>query len=126
MDDNKKLFEAALLLKESCEKKRGFPFQECDCLFYKNGCLLIEHPKYWKITEPCKWTENDYNLAKALKGFGAVTIFRTLGDNIVWLDETGIYKSENTLPQKSFSSIKLDEVYSLEQIIKEYDAWSKT
>ena len=45
---------------------------------------------------------------------------------VVWLDETGIYKSENTLPQKSFSSIKLDEVYSLEQIIKEYDAWIKT
>lgn len=75
MADNEKLLEAARMIQEHCEHtEMGTPCPlafngVCDgtgncgvCERHANGFI----PSDWKIPKPCRWTEADALLAKAL------------------------------------------------------------
>ena len=84
-EENKKLIEAANLLKEHCEK--NFREKECDCPFNfgDDGICSIGDlcPNAWEVQKLCRWTPEDVALAKALQSFGITRISRNKDENIV-------------------------------------------
>lgn len=85
MADNKKLMEAAYMIKEHCNHtEKGGP-----CQFAHGGvCNGVEHCRLseeggiipgtdWDLQKPRRWTDADINLAKALRSFGVTKIKKT-------------------------------------------------
>lgn len=124
MADNEKLLEAARMIKEHCEAVKSHG--ECEfsttgmCLGAIN-CRMCGHanvPALWRIPKPCRWTENDMIMAKALiaAGFDRAarnesleTVFALKADDSVWTTPSGLFKSINA-----------SETVKLSDIIAEY------
>ena len=117
-EENKKLIDAANLLKEHCEK--NFREKECDCPFNfgDDGICIIGDlcPDAWEVPKLNRWTPEDVELAKALKVVGAKVIYKTLG-SVYWA--TDDVNDVGKLPNESFKSIKDCESFSIDEIIKE-------
>ena len=115
--ENKKLIEAANLLKEHCEK--NFREKECDCPFNFGDdiCSIGDLcPNAWEVPKINRWTQLDVVLAKSLKDEGAKAIYRS-GCCVYWRRED--INSCCTLPYGTFKSIKDGESLSIDEIIKE-------
>lgn len=129
MTDNKKLLEAAWTIKEHCEhtEEGGLcPFaQDGVCRTYSNcgfSALPIAH---WKIKKPCRWTKEDYELAKKMISIGFRSFYRmeygievAMGNDIIARPFDGAF--ENV-----FKSLQLDKAIFLNEIIKEYEESEK-
>lgn len=92
MSTAKELYDAAMLLKESCKKSFA---TGCSCIL-ENGekcpfyyvdnklglCCLSEdrEPVRWNVKKPRIFTDEEVALAKTLKSFGATTAKRTTHD----------------------------------------------
>ena len=117
-EENKKLIEAANLLKEHCEK--AIREKGCDCPFGfgDDGICSIGDlcPDAWEVPNLNRWTPEDVALAKALKVVGAKAIYKTLG-SVYWATDN--VNDVGKLPNESFKSIKDCESFSIEYIIKE-------
>lgn len=84
MADNEKLLEAARMIQEHCKhtEEGGLcPFaygEVCDgvdnCrISFCGGPVPGEE---WDIPKPCRWTDSDVNMAKALQTVGFVSVFK--------------------------------------------------
>lgn len=116
--DEKKLIEAAMLLKDFCaDEMHGKCFTE-KCLFL-NGerCRLSDHPTNWSIPKLRRWTDADIALAKALKAFGAHDVERVSNGGIRVIQ----YFHNCGAPTGSFRDLKMGEMVSLGEIIAEGD-----
>ena len=125
MKENKKLLEAAWMIKEYCEHIDIGG----ECLFSKvkvcNGdvnCGFVNRIyslpcNGWAVPKPCRWCKEDYELAKVLKAFGMQEI-KKIGDDVY----CGVYKNfMEYLPNFSFCGLEEEEVISLSEIIEEYE-----
>lgn len=97
----------------------------CDCPFaYGTACLLRDGlPKDFKLT--CRWTEDDYNLARILRRNGADTIKRS-GITVVWI-KGGLLKllGSGELPEGVFEALKNNDSIRLDDVIIEYEQYHK-
>lgn len=125
MKENKKLLEAAWMIKTHCEHTNvgdECPFSkvkvcngDVNCGFV-NG--IYSAPCYaWTISRPCRWCKEDYELAKALDAFGVQKIKR-IDDDVCWVGHKNFI---NYLPKFSFCGLEEEEVISLSEIIDEYE-----
>ena len=109
--------KAAEMLKEWCD---GLPCKCCP--FTRNGssmgCIFraSEVPINWKIPKPCRWTDTDVELAKALKKAGCIEVHRPKYNPIV-LWRTGDYQGD--LPIMAFQYLDPGESVTLDTIIQE-------
>lgn len=111
--------KAAEMLKEWCEGHlcKACPFGErMDVGEYKcyfaSGCV----PFGWNIPKPCRWTDTDVELAKALKKAGADKVLRIrISEYVVWesSDQRGC------VPKGSFEALSSGESVDLDTIIQE-------
>ena len=129
MVENEKLLEAARMIQEHCEQsKKG---SACP-LAYKGVCKGYIHcsvkghgdddtlPCDWILPKPCRWTENDVLMAKALIGLGyeKVEKMRCGGQPIARLTNDAAW----FLDEAVFQSINAGETVNLYDIITEYEA----
>lgn len=126
--DNKKLLEAANLIKENCKNLKlgsSCPFGKvmdiCDgdinCTL-ANSNLTI--PKDWNIPRVSRWPEKDIALAKALIEFGATKIYRVpLQDFVVYDSKNGYFSCNNRTPEDAFNSLNSDEIVYLKDVVAE-------
>ena len=125
MTYNKKLLEAALMIKEHCEHtEEGFlcPFSEDGVCRGDDNCGFNALPwAHWNIKKPCRWTKEDYELAKALSAFGVIKI-RKLDGAVSWLHHGRLGEK---LPDFAFSRMNEQEIIDLEEIIVEYEESEK-
>lgn len=112
--------EAARNLKKWCDSQCN-TCGECDCPFADGvGCALGDVvPKDFKV--PCRWTEDDYNLARILRRNGADTIKRT-GITVIWI-KGGLLKllGSGELPEGVFEALNNNDSIRLDDIITEYE-----
>ena len=115
-EENKKLIDAANILKEHCNKNYR-ETEKCDCPFAIGDyiCDIGDIcPKDWEVPKLCRWTPSDVALAKALKDAGVKVIYRSrctlYWDNI---------NSCGVLPYDTFKPIEDGESFSIDEIIKE-------
>lgn len=110
---------AAETLKEWCGGKpcNNCPFGikedegEYGCYFALGG-----FPARWKIPKPCRWTDTDVELAKALKKAGADKVL------LLHICEYVIWESSNQrgcVPKGSFEALSPGESVTLDTIIQE-------
>lgn len=128
MEERDKLLEAARMIYDNCVKHAvGKP-----CIFADGGtckgtenCSIgneIKLPYDWRITKPCRWTEKDYNLAKALVSFGVNQVCKLMYENyVVHGGKSGILSCLNGLPDGVFLNLEPDETIKLQDIIAEYE-----
>lgn len=108
--------KAAETLKEWC---KGRMCRDCkflirnfnDCTFRQNGT-----PEDWHIPKPRRWTNDDIQLAKALKNFGVNEI--TSGTLHRW----NTVNSCGFVPPGAFADLKPGETVPIEAIISEEPA----
>lgn len=122
-EENKKLIEAANLLKDYCRMNlkygKNFKCNGCDCPFAIGDYICAiggPSPNSWVVPKLTRWTPEDIALAKALKSVGAKVIYNTLG-SVYW--RTDYVHTFGKLPNGAFESIKDSESLSIEDIIKE-------
>lgn len=127
MADNEKLLEAARMIREHCkhtEMGAPCPFAfggVCDCAEscgISNGeCVPDED---WHIPKPCRWTENDALMAKALisVGYTSVCLLEHYS-SVLASDGSGL---DWRIPSGLFSGVKTGETINLSDIIAEYEA----
>ena len=117
-EENKKLIDAANLLKEHCEK--NFREKECDCPFnfVDDGICSIGDlcPDAWEVPKLNRWTPQDVALAKALKAVGAEVIYKSSG-KVSWRTHN-IYDC-GLLPDSAFKNMLASESIDIDDIIKE-------
>lgn len=108
-------FKAAEMLKEWC----GGLQCKC-CPFTRNGssmgCIFrASVPTNWKIPKPCRWTDDDIQLAKILKKLGVYKIsYSNIGGPWWNTDDTG-----GTVPIGAFADLKPGETVPIDAIINE-------
>lgn len=120
--DNKKLYEAAKMLKDFCGSHKSCK----ECYFYEDHidgsrCMIGENcPRYWDPIKPRRWTNEDIALAKALKAFGVVSVYKnSCVEIVIWESEVDNKRSSGDLPYGAFKSLKNAERVSIDDIIKE-------
>lgn len=116
-EENKKLIDAANILKEHCNKKfKGD--KKCDCVFAKGEkcTLLEEYPCDWHTPKVIRWTPEDVALAKALKEVGVTEIYGSTSHFMVWKDEN---MHVGYLPSLAFRNLDYMETVKIDDIIKE-------
>lgn len=111
--------KAAETLKEWCEGHlcKACPFgKRMDVGEYK--CYFASEcvPLRWNIPKPCRWTDTDVELAKALKKVGCIEVHRPKYNPIV-LWRTGDYQGD--LPILAFQYLDPGESVALDTIIQE-------
>lgn len=117
-EENKKLIEAANLLKEHCEK--NIREKECDCPFDfgDDGICSIGDlcPDAWEVPKIKRWTPEDVALANVLKAAGVTEICATSSGQRAWRsDDVG----HGYLPDSVFKNVFCGEVFRLDDILKE-------
>lgn len=125
MINNKKLLEAAWIIKDYCEHTDigdECPFSKVKVCNGDVNCGFVNsiYPlpcNGWNILKPCRWCKEDYELAKALSAFGVQKIEKIDGD-IYWVDRKNF---TNYLPKFSFCGLEEKETISLSEIIEEYE-----
>lgn len=130
MADNEKLLEAARMIQEHCKHtERGKPCalahgETCDGVNncgvgkqFPGGCIPCED---WNIPKPCRWTENDLIMAKALIVSGFDRVAKKEGQDVIFaLMENG---DAWIVPPMLFKSLNASETVNLSDIIAEYEA----
>ncbi len=103
-----KLIEAAETLKENCKNS------DCrECAFNEHQkCVLNNYPDYWALFKQSRWADEDIALAKALKAFGVVEIYRYYNFKY-WYKEDAC----GDLPKNCFKNLNDNEKISLDDII---------
>lgn len=112
MKMNKQVIEAVKTIKDYCSST-----QCADCLLSARvTCdLKMKDPCDWHIPKPRRWTDEDIALAKALKAFGATTIYRYSPDLSAWKADRNV----GALPYGAFTDLKAEERLSIDDIIAE-------
>lgn len=121
-EEQKKVVEAAVTIKEYCEKNMRENIN-CDCPFKTiYGCKLFssngyKFPKYLEIPTLTRWTPEDVALAKALKDKGVTEI--CVEDGVYCYDEKRnlVMRIYEILP--TFERVKKYKVIDIDTIIKE-------
>lgn len=128
MTDNEKLLvEAARMIQEHCKNVEcggKCPFAQGGVCCETSYCRIAPREfipgEDWNLPEPCRWTENDAVMAKALIAAGYVA---ARGDETV---QVVFVSQENgdiwPAPKSVFSGIKPGETVNLSDIITEYEA----
>ena len=122
----KQLMEAVKDLKSWCRQHRVL-VGECKCPFNDGGvCSISDVDMPCEIKVPCRWTEDDYNLAKLLKNKGAEFIervkYEVIKNPVKWLISNRCPIPNNgLLPNGFFESLGIEEKVSLDDVIKEYE-----
>lgn len=129
MTNAKELYDAAILIKESCKNARPknqrcilengevCPFNCCESGL--GLCSLSEdrEPICWNIKKPRLFTNEEVNLAKSLKSIGAVSAKRTSHD-ICFYDQN--HKCLSAISLDFFSAVGESEIL-VDEIIKDGD-----
>lgn len=105
--------KAAETLKEWCE---GRSCNKCVFETYECALMMGRNPSNWDIPKPCRWTDTDVELAKALKKAGADKVLRIrISEYVVWesSDQRGC------VPKGSFEALSSGESVDLDTIIQE-------
>ena len=105
--------KAAETLKEWCEGRscNKCVFETYDCAF-----RMGRTPSNWDIPKPCRLTDTDVELAKALKKVECIEVHRPKYNPIA-LWRTGDYQGE--LPISAFQYLDPGESVALDTIIQE-------
>lgn len=126
-DEDKKLIEAAMLIKEHCKHT------EVDgmCPFSKTGvcngaarCGISAGRSVipgvdWVIPKISRWTDADIALAKALIAFGSTRIHKNEIDNEAIYEKNGIFPCDSYVPEGAFRSLNKGETVMLKDIVAE-------
>lgn len=105
--------KAAETLKKWCE---GRSCNKCVFETYECAFRMGRTPSNWDIPKPCRWTDTDVELAKALKKAGADKVLRIrISGYVVWesSDQRGC------VPKGSFEALSSDESVDFDTIIQE-------
>ena len=116
-EEEKKLIEAAKVLKDFCKDR------DCllDCLFYNNKtgrCNVCYEPGNWLIPTITRWTPEDVALAKALKEFGVVSVQKNKS-GVKWYSSNEQEGSYLLFPKSAFDALTLYERVYIDTIISE-------
>lgn len=118
MDEDKKLLEAAVSIREHCKKTKvgehcAFNLgQECDGF---HGCEMTGIPRYWAIPKHDVWTNADKALAAGLKANGYNSVTRLHGSESVFV--LGRSKTALELGKCFFANLACEEVVNLDDVI---------
>lgn len=125
MENNEKLLEAAVMIKENCEKTGSGKL----CCFAFNGvcqgvddCILSTDggaPMFWPIDRESesRWTPADKALAAGLKANGYNSVTRMHGSETVLV--MGRSQTALELGKGVFENLQLGEIVNLDDIIGE-------
>ncbi len=110
--------KAAETLKEWCEGRscNKCVFETYDCAF-----RMGRTPSNWDIPKPCRWTDTDVELAKALKAAGAQVIVLT-NTGVEWRSKSpaGTIRYGGKVPPFAFTCVTFaDGEIPLDTIIQE-------
>lgn len=124
----KELYDAAMVIKESCIKSKMEGLycylengEKCPFNYIKNclgSCSIAPnvYPLEWKIKKPRRFTDRDIEIAKAMKSIGVVTVFKKDGWSFMCdIDDKKICE----FTPYEFSSLEQLEKISINEIIKE-------
>lgn len=129
MEERDKLIEAARTIQEHCKHTEMGGLCTlayggvCDGVYScRISCEGGPVPgEDWEIQKPCRWTDRDYNLAKAMNEFGVDHVERFANSRYVRFGYNGNSNQKDRLPVDSFSSLKDGELVELIDIIAEYE-----
>ena len=115
---NEEAIEAVRSLQNYC-RQRCNPFGDCDCMFFKDNNCVVGVPKDFHNHR--KWTDDDIELAKLLKQYGAVAVRRFEHSSTpYWQSKPHFGITEGGyLPKNSFKSLDCNEIINLDDIIDE-------
>lgn len=117
--DNEKLYEAAKMLRDFCGSHKSCK----ECYFYEDHidgsrCMIGENcTRYWNPIKPRRWTDEDIDLAKSLKTFGATSIYKIPSHTYAFWCNDSCHCGN--LPDGSFKSLMSREEINIDDIIKE-------
>ena len=70
------------------------------------------------------WTSKDYVYANVVKTMGAIKIYRTCDNKIMFLDRLGVSFEKEGVFNHDFKSLGIGECMSIDAIIKWYKLYS--
>ena len=117
MSEMQEVSKAVEVLKQYCVSRT------CgDCVFgsiFGPLCTLSTlngiSPANWDIPKPCRWTQADLQLAKALKAARVIKIHREYKtDGCIWITHNGT----GALPKSAFTGLDRGETVNIDTIIK--------
>ena len=88
-----------------------------ECAFYTRESPCMQKKIKWLYKEACRWTDDDIELARALKKFGVERVKRLANGEKAWFDG----KDSAYLPHKAFADLQLGETIYMDDIIAEGD-----
>ena len=121
----KEAIEAARSLKMFCDKRIRLN-GNCNCPFADGTHCNIGDVTPHRYEIPCRWTEEDYNLAKLLKSKGVKTVKRSddesLNNPVRWLISNRLNElNGGWIPHGFFESLDIGEEICIDDVIKEYE-----
>ena len=116
--------EAARNLKEWCDS-HYIPYETCDCPFANGTVCTLRDCLPKEFTVSCRWTEDDYNLARILKRNGASAIKKS-GGVTTWI-KGGLLNvlDSGMLPMGVFEALKNNDSIRLDDLTTEYEQYHK-
>lgn len=113
--DEKKVIEAAQILKDFCVNEMERACFTKHCPFCAGEVCMFGEPASWHIPKLRRWTDADIALAKALNAFGAQYIGGRGSVKFAYCIDGGCY----AMPTGAFANLNANEEIAIDEIIAE-------